>query len=77
MYACQALTLVLWDLIETRIKFLVIALLVDKRMGIKEMILRQILVINVFRNIMENSEEKIVAIYYLLPSFYYFALNLS
>ena len=37
-------------------------------MGIKEMILRQILVINVFRNIMENSEEKIVAIYYLLPS---------
>lgn len=46
-------------------------------MGIKEMILRQILVINVFRNIMENSEEKIVAIYYLLPAFYYFALNLS
>ena len=29
-------------------------------MGIKEMILREILVINVFRNIMENSEEKIV-----------------
>ena len=29
-------------------------------MGIREMILRQILVINVFRNIMENSEEKTV-----------------